>query len=327
MSLVIDTVQTYLPSKKKTTPSGWTSFNAVCCHHNGTSADTRQRGGIMINEGISYHCFNCGFKSSWQPGRTISSKLKKLMRWLGVPDDLITKCSLDALRLTENQDYVSKHTIVPQFIDKLLPQNSQLVREQLDDPEVIPVLEYIASRGLYLDDYDWYWSNTPGINNRLLIPFYYQGRLVGYTGRLLRDGKPKYLSEQQPGYVFNLDRQTWDRKFVIVTEGPLDAISIDGVALLGSEIKQHQQVLINSLQREIVLVPDKDHEGIKTVNQAIEFGWSVSFPNWGDDCKDVNDAVIKYGRLYTLYSILSNKQSMPLKIQLTAKNWFSKEKL
>ena len=49
-----------LPSKRKTTPSGWTSFNAPCCHHRGNRADDRQRGGVLINPngGFQYHCFN-----------------------------------------------------------------------------------------------------------------------------------------------------------------------------------------------------------------------------------------------------------------------------
>ena len=69
MSVVAETVLTYLPPKRKTTPSGWTSFNAPRCHHNGHTADKRQRGGLISNAdgGVSYHCFNCGFKASWQP--------------------------------------------------------------------------------------------------------------------------------------------------------------------------------------------------------------------------------------------------------------------
>jgi hypothetical protein len=321
MSLLNDTILTYLPPKRKKTPSGWTSFNAVCCPHNGNSLDTRQRGGIMINEGVSYHCFNCGFKASWQPGRNVSANLRKLMRWLSVPDDIISKCILDALRLKENVNYERKNNPLPKFIDKLLPQESMPLKDQLDDPDVLPVLEYLSSRGFYLDDFDWYWSNTSGFGNRIIIPFYYQNKLVGYTARLLRDGKPKYISEQQPGYVFNLDRQKENRKYVIVTEGPFDAISIDGVALLGADISDHQRLLIDNLGKEVILIPDKDHEGPRTVNRAMEFGWSVSFPDW-PDCKDTNDALIKYGRLYTLWSIIKNKQSNNLKIQLAAQKWF-----
>jgi len=93
MSVIIETVQAYLPPKRKATPSSWISFNAVCCHHNGDKQDRRQRGGVMFTEGVTYHCFNCGFKASWQPGRPLTVKFKKLLNWMSVPDDLITKCS------------------------------------------------------------------------------------------------------------------------------------------------------------------------------------------------------------------------------------------
>ena len=99
MSVVADTVLTYLPPKRKVTPSGWTSFNAPCCHHNGTTSDTRQRGGLITNPdgGISFHCFNCGFKSSWQPGRNLSYKMRKLLQWMNAPDDVINKLALPGL--------------------------------------------------------------------------------------------------------------------------------------------------------------------------------------------------------------------------------------
>ena len=101
MNLVQDAITLYLPSKQKVTPSGWTSFNAPCCHHNGTSADTRQRGGIIkgADGEISYHCFNCGFKTGWQPGRNISYKLRQLLQWLNVPDDVINKLALEVMKV------------------------------------------------------------------------------------------------------------------------------------------------------------------------------------------------------------------------------------
>lgn len=327
MSLIIDTVQSYLPPKRKATPSGWISFNAVCCHHNGTNTDTRQRGGIMINEGVSYHCFNCGFKASWQPGRKISAKFKKLFRWLGVSDDAITKCSLEALRIEEDSSYQGVRSAIPTFIDKALPLGALPISSLLTDPpeELLPVLEYMVSRKLYPEDYNFYWTEEEGFQNRLIVPFYFQGRVVGYTGRKITAGKPKYISEQQPGYVFNLDRQTHDRKYVIAVEGPIDAICIDGVALMSAEISSQQHALISQLQREVIVLADRDEAGYRLVEQALEYGWSVAFPEWGDGIKDVNDAVKQYGRLYTLYSILSTKESNNLKIQLRARKWFKKE--
>lgn len=324
MSLIIEAVQAHLPPKRKATPSGWISFNAVCCHHNGTNTDKRQRGGLMFTEGVTYHCFNCGFKASWQPGRPLSVKFKKLLQWFGVSDDVITKCSFEALRLKD--EIAPEHTINlnPVFFDKAMPLGTKPIKEWLMDPpdNLIPVLEYLISRGFTIDDYDWHWTDEHGFDDRLIIPFYYQGRLVGYTARLIRDRKTvKYISEQQPGYVFNLDNQHFDRKFVLALEGPVDAICVDGVAVMSNEISPVQRHLISRLQREVIVVPDRDEAGLKMIEQAIEFGWSVSMPEWPEGVKDVNDATKKFGKLYVIWSILQAKESMPLKIQLRMKKW------
>jgi len=286
------------------------------------------RGGLIFNAGdaVSYHCFNCGFKASWQPGRTISTKMNKLMRLLNMPDDVISQLRLEALRLNEDST-AEVRNIIPKFDHRELPPESKLINNWLDDvPEkLIPVLEYIAQRKMYLDYYPFYWTPKIGFSNRLIVPFYKDGACVGYTARAINDTKPKYISEQQPGYVFNLDRQTPDRQFVIVCEGPFDAISIDGCALLGAEIKDSQNWLLRQLGREIILVPDRDHEGPRTVEQAVEHGWSVSMPDWPEGIKDVNDAVVKLGRLTVLWMIIEARESNSLKIQLRAKKWFKVE--
>ena len=131
--------------------------------------------------------------------------------------------------------------------------------------------------------------------------------------------KVKYVTEAQPGYVFNMDAQDWSRKFVLVTEGPYDAITISGVSILGSEINDLQREQIESLNRQIIVVPDRDAPGEKLINQAIEFGWSVAFPEWEKDVTDTADAVKKYGRLFAIKSILDSTETNKLKIDLKRK--------
>lgn len=332
--MIIETVTSYWTAGRKTkhTPSGWITGNAVCCHHRGHRPDNGQRAGLVINNGdaVSYHCFNCKFKASWQPGRKLSKDMRLLMQWLGIPDDVIMKMNFESLRLINETIDSPIVSLIPTFVHKQLPNNAQPIVNYLDNPptKLIPVLEYLNKRNLYLEDYDFHWTPNKGYDNRLIIPFYYHQKLVGYTARTVDNKTPRYLSEQQPGYVFNLDRQDYDRQFVIVCEGPIDAISIDGCAILGSNIKNSQNWLLQQLGKEIILVPDRDHEGPETVKQAIEYGWSVSFPEWPYDpswdkpIKDVNDAVTKLGRLATLWLILNAKQSYALKIQLKAKQWF-----
>ena len=333
MNIVLDVLQTYLPAKRKQTPSGWVAFNAPCCEHNGTTPDTRQRGGLIAkaDESVSFHCFNCGFKTSWRNGRNLSFKMKKFMRWLNVPDDTITKLALQVLQTKTDETGHKTFITLPKFVSKELPAKSKPIHEWADykalepggiDKDLFKVLEYIASRKLNLNDYDFYWTPESGYRDRLIIPFYYREKVVGYTARKVVESKVKYLSEQQPGYVFNIDEQTDDRKYVVAVEGPIDAIAIDGVALLGSEIKEQQTALLNSLGKHVIVVPDRDEAGQKLVYDAMESGWSVSMPDWSQDIGDVNDAVRKYGRLHTLYSIVKNAEESQLKIKLRMKKWF-----
>jgi hypothetical protein len=258
--------------------------------------------------------------------------MNKFMRDLNIPDESINQLRLEALRLDSNST-AEIRTIIPKFDTRALPLDA-ISFEELDTFLKLPDGDYavptkFAESVAYLVDrkidprsYPFYWTNKVGFNNRIIIPFLYKDEIVGWTARAINDAKPKYLSEQQPGYVFNLDSQQDDREFVIISEGPFDALSIDGCALLGAEIKDSQNWLLKQLGKELVLVPDKDHEGPRTVEQAIELGWSVSMPDWPDDVKDVNDAVVKLGRLATLWLIVQAKESNGLKIRLRAKQWF-----
>jgi hypothetical protein len=308
-----------LPGRVKKSSSGWQSFNAPCCVHNGETQDKRGRGGIILNgEAISYNCFNCGYKTGWQPGRPLSRKLRQFMDWLGTPESDIKRLVLTAIQL--------KETAIEQ---NLIPEEVEFNFEKKDFPEQSNplasdnklILEYLHKRGLDENDYPYYWTprTETKFDRRVIIPFFWQGEIVGYTARLAVRGNPKYFTSTPAGYVFNMDRQTEDRKFVIVTEGPFDAIAIDGVAILGSDIGDAQVDLIESLNKQIIMMPDNDSAGNKLITQALKYNWDVSFPTWYDTCKDINEAVLNYGKIFTLKNILDNVQSTRLKIQLHQK--------
>ena len=308
-----------LPGRVKKSSSGWQSFNAPCCVHNGETQDKRGRGGIILNgEAISYNCFNCGYKTGWQPGRPLSRKLRQLMDWLGTPESDIKRLVLTAIQL--------KETAIEQ---NLIPEEVEFNFEKKDFPEQSNplasdnklILEYLHKRGLDENDYPYYWTprTETKFDRRVIIPFFWQGEIVGYTARLAIRGNPKYFTSTPAGYVFNMDRQTEDRKFVIVTEGPFDAIAIDGVAILGSDIGDAQVDLIESLNKQVIMMPDNDSAGNKLITQALKYNWDVSFPTWYDTCKDINEAVLNYGKIFTLKNILDNVQSTRLKIQLHQK--------
>lgn len=326
MSIVKDTILAYLPSKRKQTPSGWISFNAQCCTYNGESQDTKQRGGLIENgEGVSYHCFNCGFKASWQPGRTLNYKMRKLLRWLSAPDDEINRLSLEVLRLSEGIEQTTHETKLPTFETVNFPDGTIEIKEDESHGENYDaVLKYLKERNLPLnDEYKYFWCNNFIYKRRIIIPFYHESKLVGWTARVIDSNRnPRYLMETQPGFVFGLDQQRYQKQFCIVTEGPIDAIHVEGAAINGSEVSEQQMMLINRLNKTVILVPDRDPKGKAFMEQALELGWQVSLPDWNSDIKDISDCVKHHGRVYALYSIVSAAESSPLKTRLRAKKWF-----
>ena len=325
MTLVLDKFRSLLP-KTKTSPSGWISFNAPCCHHRGHSLDTRKRAGVMFSEGVIYNCFNCKYSASWQPGRNISEKFKSLCRWLGASDDEIKSLVFEALK-TESTEYEPDHFVEKvKFTKKELPEGALPLVEWLDagltadeEQQLIKVVEYVVNRGFDPIDGNFYWSPMPGSSDRVIIPFKYDREIVGYTARKITNSRPKYLSDQHPFFVFNTDAQDTLNKYIFVCEGPFDALAVGGVALLTNEISQQQAHIINNLGKEVIVIPDQDKAGLMLIKQAIDYDWAVAFPNWNNDVKDCADAVATYGKLFVIVDAIKTAQKGAIKINMAMK--------
>jgi hypothetical protein len=320
---MIDVIS-YLPSKRKRSSSGWTSFNAPCCEHMGESKDRRSRGGIKTSPaGWSYHCFNCGYTSSFIIGRNLSFKARKLLSWLGVPPEEIERINLESLKhknmegLLDDRQRLSNTLQGIEFEERDLPPAAELVTTQHPTH-----WQYLRARGVpadypvmtVLENDKVHWTRP-----QVIVPFTYDNRVVGYSSRMLDNRQPKYIHDTQLGYVFGTDLQGADWRYAIVVEGVFDALSVGGLAVLHAEINDAQARLIRSLDREVVVVPDQDEAGMKLVDRALELGWSVSIPDWPADVKDVNDAVIRWGRLATLLTIMQSKETSRIKIELRKK--------
>jgi hypothetical protein len=327
MTLVVDKFRTLLPPRAKSSPSGWTSFNAPCCQHRGHSPDTRKRAGIRFDgNGVIYNCFNCKFTTGWQPGNTIGEKMKTLCRWLGSSEDTIKELVFEAMK-TEGDDYRPEHQEIKlEFTDKELPEGAMPLLTWLDakltneeEQKLVEVVEYVVSRGYDPTSENFYWSPAPGYVDRVIIPFRWEGRVVGNTARKVNNGKPKYLSDQHPHFVFNFDKQTENQKYIFVCEGPFDALAIEGVALLTNEIAEQQSRIINSLGAEVIVIPDQDRAGVVLFDRAAELGWAVAMPNWDSDVKDVADAVRRYGRLFVIVDAIKTAQQGQIKINMAKK--------
>jgi hypothetical protein len=317
---MIDVIS-FLPAKRKNTSSGWISFNAPCCTHNGDNQDKRMRGGMKTNpEGFSYHCFNCGYTASFTLGRPLSYKARKLLSWLDVDTMTIEHINLESLRhrsihgLLEDQAKQIKKIEV-EFEDKDLPAGLEILDRQTHPDH----WQYLIDRAIDPIAYPYMVDSNKVIRPRVVIPFTHNQQIVGNTSRYLDDRIPKYINDMQPGYVFGWDLQKKNWCYTIVVEGIFDALAIDGMAVLHNDINEKQAQLIKNLEREVIVVPDQDEAGLKLIDRAVELGWAVSIPDWPKDIKDVNDAVIKFGKVGTLLTILQAKESSKIKIEIRKK--------
>jgi hypothetical protein len=225
---------------------------------------------------------------------------------------------------TESAEY-QPETFVEKsvFTEKPLPEGALPLIEWLDaklndneEQQLIAVAEYVVNRGYDPASKHFYWTPLPGYADRVIIPFVYDGKIVGSTARKVKDGKPKYLSDQHPFFVFNVDEQSELHRYLFVVEGPFDALAVGGVALLTNEISDQQARIINNIGKEVIVIPDQDKAGTFLIDQAKELGWSIAFPTWEDSIKDCADAVLKYGKLFVIVDAIKTATSNPAKIEI-----------
>jgi hypothetical protein len=318
---ILDTI----PGRKRQTTGGWYSFNAPCCHNRGHRPDKKSRGGLIITgeDAWSYHCFNCQFKCGSQPGKQFTLNTKKLLDWCGLDRLQVERLSFKNFSNKDLLDIEEEfRPIIIMFDERKLPDGAQPVDS--DNPQHQIHCDYLAGRGLTPQHYTFYAtpdSDSERERNRIIIPYYYNGKIVGHTSRFYTSPGPKYLSEQQRGYIFNIDAQQdgWQTCFLV--EGQFDAISIGGCAYMSSTISDEQARLIKKLRRDIIVVPDRDSAGMTVCDRALELGYRVSIPEWGSEVKDVNDAVRTYGRLATTLSILEAATTSKITIEMKRKRF------
>jgi hypothetical protein len=324
--VLIDKIKSLILSRlvgKKTSPSGWMTLNCPMCVSMGEiRPDTRNRGGFNFstNNVISYHCFNCSYTTGYRQSSILGKRFLTLLTNIGIDDSVVKKLKIESLKEKDNIEIVEPvSTINLDWKEIKLPNGSKLLSDETDKN----VLLYLQSRGKGIyENWDYYW--TPDtymeLNRRIIVPCYFNRKIVGWVSRHIKPNKdttPKYYVNVQRDYLFNIDQlYTKERKYVILVEGPFDAIGIDGVALLGSQVTDRQAEFLNTFNKEIVLVPDRDIAGKKLIASATKHGWSVSFPEWDKDVRDVADAVKKYGRLFTLKSIIGAIEKSQLKINV-----------
>lgn len=328
---------------------GQIQINCPLCVKRGHSRpDRRQRLGIKRDpDGVEFNCFNCGAKGVYHLGDNLSKSMKDLLEGIGVSSMDVKRLNLKALQirrmLTLNTDAaLALPTIAkPNFPARAMPDGAFTIQEWAEqgceDEDFLAVANYMFTRGeVIADPSRFYWTPNPdhSFNRRLILPFMWNGKIVGWTGRLIDKAKPgerlnKYYSEQPTHFMYNMEALDSDRKYIILSEGPFDAIATDGVATLGAKLSDEQAHWLSMSGKTIIVLADRDSSGQRMIDHALKHNWMVAFPKlgeghgdrnwWDNDIKDAADASARYGKLYTIRSIIETATINRIEINVKRK--------
>lgn len=140
--------------------------------------------------------------------------------------------------------------------------------------------ELLKESGLFLFDEkkgfsDKFW-------NRVMFPIMdARSRVIGFGGRVMGDGKPKYLNSPE-SYLFNKRKHLYALNYAratrlpyfILCEGYMDVITMhqngftNAVASLGTALTEEQAQLISRFTKEVYLLYDSDGAGTMAAMRA-----------------------------------------------------------
>ena len=150
-----------------------------------------------------------------------------------------------------------------------------------------PGLEYLLGRELTYETIESWGLGWSAEARRVMFPLRdEQGRVVGFTGRVLDDSKPKYKNSQndaiyqKANLVFGMDRARkaiMDSQQVVITEGQFDVIRLhqegheNVIAVSGSSLTKGmvEKLVKGTRVSQVVLCFDGDLGGEKAAERAI----------------------------------------------------------
>ncbi len=119
--------------------------------------------------------------------------------------------------------------------------------------------------------------------NRLMFPVIdIRGSVIGFSGRILDDGEPKYMNSPET-LVFNKSRNLFamnlakksKKGYIILSEGNIDVVALHqagfdcAVASLGTSLTAEQARLISRYSNQVIIAYDGDAAGQKASQRAI----------------------------------------------------------
>ena len=303
---------------------GW---NRIYCEVCGDGSRTKgPRGGWLFSgDACFYHCFNCGIDGNFDPNREhpYSKDMVEIFESFGIPKDEYFAVAYAKKVFGDTKEIKKPKLITANSIS--MPEYFVILQKAKKD-NVIAQKAYaeLEYRNISPDDYPFFISNgksTTGnpkdasiakaLMNRLIIPIFNEhGDLIYYQGRALdRDTKIKYINADVPktSIIYGMHRLAMNQNSPLyICEGFFDAYHVNGVCTFENNFTSNQIAILNKSRRKKVFIPDRKSDSSKAVDQCIKLGWSVALPDIGTECKDIDDAVRKYGKMHVIKEVASN---------------------
>lgn len=317
-----EVIRQYIPMQPFPASTGWHPVLCKVCKDHGRKG---LRGGFKFDgETVAYHCFNCGpeMNTIYDPNESkgMPKKMQHILTDFSVPQDEWQQVLLTNLAVQK----AGKKGEIIQQIENIEP-------EEIPLPDMFYPLADAKDGDKWAEIARWYLTEERGVdpdsypfmlvtptedkfkkkwNGRLIIPAYKDGKLIFYQGRdLIGNKMKKYESPSTPKdkVLYGFDRifeHTTAPLYIV--EGWFDADAVDGIAIVGNELSEAQIQWLNRSPRKKVYIPDKSGDGQRSAKKALDQGWSISTPDIGQNCKDMSDAVNKYGKMYVMKSLADN---------------------
>ena len=319
MDTIEDVVRSYVPFTHGVSSKGW---HSVYCEVCGDGARTKGPRGGWLFEGDAcfYSCFNCGIKTNYDPNREhpMSKGMYDVFQAFGVPSS-----EYKTLELKANPERKLKRKKKVKLPSIDLPDYFRPIKEYPeDDPLAEAAREFLWDNyKITQDDYPFFLVTGKTTSKkkddqylcrylrpRIIIPAYNRSNLIHWQARIfVGEHERKYVSasiDDSSGAMFGMDNinSNFDRPLYI-TEGFFDSWHVHGVAIAKNAMTSSQIEILERSNRQLVVIPDYNKDGLNLAKQATERGWGVSLPDL-QEAVDICDAVNRYGKLFVLKSIV-----------------------
>jgi len=293
----------------KQSAKGFRALRCQVCH------DHSERAGFKFGGAeVRYNCFNCQARFVFTEGDTsVSKNARHILTCYGITREelnevtgssfLLKKAETKEITLESMKPQVSLRTPEIQ-----LPPHSYPLGSSFSEELQVPILEYLEGRVVDPLRVNAHFSTDPKFLNRVILPCTREGKIIFWQARtILPDVKPRYLSPSisKDAVLWGYDNifKNYDMP-LFITEGIFDAEPLEGVALIGSKLNEAKLEILNRVRRRKIVVVDRDGNGERLAEVALKNGWEISFTP--QDVGDVNKSIQKYGRTFTIWTLMKN---------------------